>query len=163
MRGTGRTTLLVYTVLGYSSGFRCGPVSDVESSRASHDGAPAWTTRMRSAVSSTARSGPRWLRECGCAGDGRPAPFPKDHRFDSNRFDELSRQAGTRAKYSSEADSAAQFGRVRALRLEHQLAGSELHWQHVAAASSESCDQFPHRARPRRLSDSHWQSTGPGP
>jgi hypothetical protein len=46
MRGTGRTTLLVYTVLGYSSGFRCGPVSDAESPRAADDGAAPWTTRI---------------------------------------------------------------------------------------------------------------------
>ncbi len=71
--------------------FRCDvvPMSDVESPRASYHGAPAWTTRIHalaSAMSSEARSGSWWLRECGV----RIRPV-KDHGFDLDRFNELRR------------------------------------------------------------------------
>jgi hypothetical protein len=47
-------------VVTFAAGFRCGPVSDVEGSRASGDGAPpwagaTWTARLRSAVSEIRR------------------------------------------------------------------------------------------------------------
>ena len=47
-------------VVTFAAGFRCGPVSDVEGSRASCDGAPpwagtTWTARLRSAVSEIRR------------------------------------------------------------------------------------------------------------
>ncbi len=47
-------------VVTFAAGFRCGPVSDVEGSHASGDGAPPWagatlTARLRSAVSEIRR------------------------------------------------------------------------------------------------------------
>ena len=59
-RVLGRGVSEALQVVNCSSGFRCGPVSDVEGSRASGDGAPpwagaTWTARLRSAVSEIRR------------------------------------------------------------------------------------------------------------
>jgi hypothetical protein len=77
-RWSGRmpNTAVLLLLVACSSGLRFGPVSDAESARASHDGAPPWAgamwTRIRAAVTRKLDvSVCLWrLRECGC--DRRP-------------------------------------------------------------------------------------------